>query len=132
MRHITDHRCAAEPDQLTIYATDPPGADGANHRYEVVSFYAGNNPSHETGDDANPESLVILFQNGPLKEVGRNGVTDGAVLAVLIDRMRGFQAGPYACEENHAVLLHLEAAMYMLHKRTGERAQRGVEGTSAK
>lgn len=36
-------------------------------------------------------STIIRFQNGPIGEVGFNGLTGEALLAVQIDRMRGFQ-----------------------------------------
>ena len=37
----------------------------------------------------------IRFQNGPIAEAGVNGLTHEALLAVLEDRLVGFQSGPY-------------------------------------
>jgi len=51
------------------------------------------------------------------------------VLAVLCDRLRGFQAGQYACKANACALTHLEEAQHWLQQRTIERMRRGVEGT---
>ena len=57
------------------------------------------------------------------------GITHEALLAVLCDRLRGFQAGPYACKANACALTHLEEAQHWLQQRTIERMRRGVEGT---
>lgn len=72
----------------------------------------------------------IEFQRGPIKEVGVNGLTNEALLAILIDRMEGFQSSPFACEENAVALAHLEQAMAAFHVRTKAREARGVEGTN--
>ena len=48
---------------------------------------------------------------------------------MLIDRLRGFQAGPFGCRENALALTKLEEAMHWLHHRTRGRMARGVEGT---
>lgn len=55
-----------------------------------------------------------------------------ALLAVIIDRLQCFQAGPYACRENAIALTKLEEAMMWLQKRTRDRLARGVEGTHEK
>jgi len=55
-----------------------------------------------------------------------------ALLAVIIDRLQCFQAGPYKCRENAIALTHLEDAMHWLQHRTRERMARGVEGTMQK
>lgn len=74
----------------------------------------------------------ITFQNGPIKEAGINGNTQEALLAILIDRLEGFQSGQYACHDNQMALDHLQGARLWLHKRTVDRAARGVEGTLKK
>jgi hypothetical protein len=127
VRTIADHKVNPANDQLTITATDQPGSGGANHRYEIDGFKASKNPSR---DLLQPDaSLVLLFQNGPISEVGVNGLTNEALLAIIVDRMRSFQAGPYACRENALALTKLEEAQHWLHSRTRARMERGVEGT---
>jgi hypothetical protein len=74
----------------------------------------------------------IRFQNGPINEHGVNGISQEALLAVVIDRLRSFQAGPYACRENATALTKCEEALMWLKLRTQRRIDRGVEGTSAK
>lgn len=71
----------------------------------------------------------IEFQDGPIKVAGINGVMDENLLAIVIDRLKGFQSGNYACSENAFALGHLESALDVLKQRTQARIQRGVEGT---
>jgi hypothetical protein len=136
MRIIADHIVEGDSanHQLTIAVTDAPGAGGANHRYEITGFDTASNPSHADaqGYAASYSRELVLFQNGPIQEVGVNGVTHEAMLAIIIDRLRGFQRGPYACRENAIALTHCEDALMWLQRRTRERIRRGVEGTHAK
>ena len=60
----------------------------------------------------------------------RTIVTHEVLLAILIDRLQSFQAGPYACRENALALTKLEEAQHWLQARTKARMARGVEGTS--
>jgi len=73
----------------------------------------------------------VHFQEGPIRETGVNGVSNEALLAVLIDRLETFQKGQFSCPENAKALTKLEEAGLWLHKRTMNRTVRGVEGTSA-
>jgi hypothetical protein len=70
-----------------------------------------------------------LFQNGPIPEKGVNGLTQEVLLEICADRLRSFQAGPYACRENALALTKIEEAQMWLQSRTLKRMQRGVEGT---
>lgn len=128
MRIITDHKVNGLNDAITIIAKDAPGSGGANHDYLLV-LDKGGDPEVT----AAMPSLHIKFQNGPVKSPEDfNGFTNEALLAVLIDRMRGFQSGPFACRENACALTHMEEAMMWLQKRTRDRIARGVEGTLQK
>lgn len=112
---LTDHKVNGLNDAITITADDAPGSGGANHLYSIAldGF----------------KTLRISFQNGPIKEAGFNGISNEALLAVVIDRMRGFQSGPFACRDNDQALAKLEEGLAWLLKRTRERMARGVEGT---
>lgn len=131
MREITEHRVNPANDRLKIEVTDVPGAGGANHRYEISGFDTSHNPSSKDlhGYVSSFARHIVLFQNGPIPEVGVNGVTHEALLAIVADRLRSFQAGPYACSENAHALAKLEEAQEALHSRTRARMARGVEGT---
>ena len=126
MRTIDDHKVNPANDVLTITVSDEPGSGGANHHYDVSGFDAATNPSSPSGSIT---GQCILFQNGPIAEVGVNGLTHEALLAIVADRLRSFQKGPFSCKANACALTHIEEAMHWLQQRTIERMRRGVEGT---
>lgn len=133
MRNLTDHIVSGDQAvQLRVEAMDEPGPGGANHAYQIRGMDHSKNPSatHTAGIPFGME--FILFQNGPIKEAGVNGITQEALLAIVIDRLRSFQAGPFSCRENAIALTHCEEALMWLQRRTVERIKRGVEGTNQK
>ena len=108
MRELNEHKINPGNDTLTITVLDEPGHGGASHAYDIE------------GGEAVPTHL--RFQNGPISAdgTGVNGITHEALLAVLCDRLRGFQNGPYACKANACALTHLEEAQHWLrHERSG-------------
>lgn len=125
MPEITDHIVNPANDRLKITTADSPGAGGAHHAYVITGYDSSSNPSaNDQGDEC-----WIFFQNGPITVAGVNGITQEALLAIVADRLRSFQAGPYACIENAQALGYVEAAMNVLKSRTLARMARGVEGT---
>lgn len=133
IRFLTDHVVNNANKELTVAVMDGPGAGGASHHYHITGFDTGSNPScpfkRRHGQSA--QHATILFQNGPIQESGVNGITHEVLLAILADRLRSFQVGPYQCEENAAALVHIESARLALMSRTMKRQERGVEGTHA-
>lgn len=115
-REITTHLVEGH-ESVRVFCLDGPGAGGASHEYVVKP------PDGRLGEFVCP----IVFQDGSPKD-GFNGVTNEALLAVLIDRLTGFQAGPFACTENSIALSMLQEAMKFLKQRTEQRIKRGVEG----
>lgn len=128
MRNLTDHLVNPANDKLIVQVLDEPGQGGACHSYYVGGFDISTNPSAIEGKDYH----YILFQNGPISEegVGVNGITHEVLLAIVADRLRSFQKGPYSCKANACALTHIEEAMHWLQQRTLERMRRGVEGTN--
>lgn len=120
MRYLTQHIVEGDSanHQLIVEVLDEPGSGGANHAYCIKN-------------NLDTPLTNIGFQNGPIKEAGINGVTHEALLAILIDRMEGFQAGPYKSVENEHALKSLRDALAYLQARTKARIARGVEGTHA-
>lgn len=118
MRTITDHIVNPANDLIAVEVLDEPGAGGANHEYAVVL--------------PNGKTTSISFQNGPIAESGVNGLTQEVLLAIVADRLRSFQAGPFACRENALALTKIEEAQHWLQSRTLARMRRGVEGTHQK
>jgi hypothetical protein len=126
MREITGFAINPANEKLKIEVTDEPGAGGANHRYIISGFDLATNPSGKGIDGS--YGLPVIFQNGTIPENGVNGVTQEALLAIVIDRLRSFQAGKFACRENALAVTKLEEAMHWLQHRTRSRIDRGVEG----
>jgi len=129
MRELNEHKVNPANDVVQILVTDEPGAGGANHRYEISGFDTGTNASLEPANGVPRDRMVILFQNGTIPENGTNGVTHEVLLAIVADRMRSFQKGPFACKANACALTHIEEAQHWLQQRTIERMRRGVEGS---
>ncbi len=105
-----------------VEAMDERGQGNANHIYRVTTVV----PPEEDCCLLN----TIEFQNGPIKEFGVNGVMNEDLIAIVIDRMRGFQSGKYSCRDNAMALAKLEEALMWLRNRTNNREARGVEGTN--
>ena len=126
MREITSHRINPANDRLKVEVTDEAGSGGANHRYVVSGFATASNPS---ANATTAERAEFLFQNGPINEAGVNGLTHEVLLAIVADRLRSFQQGPFASRYNALALTHIEDAQNWLNRRTLERMRRGVEGT---
>ena len=47
---------------------------------------------------------TVLFQDGPVAEVGVNGCHNEDLIAIVIDRLQHFQRGDFACRENALAL----------------------------
>ncbi len=132
MRKLTDHKLNGLNDALEILVLDEPGQGGACHRYAIrpIDPITTSDP---TGSSQRSRACCdINFQNGPINEHGVNGISGEALLAIVIDRLRGFQAGEFATRENACALIHLETSLLWLQKRTRDRTARGVEGTNSK
>lgn len=103
-----------------VYASDYIGPGGAHHNYDIV---------HK--EEGKPDRFLatLNFQDGPIKEAGINGVMDENLIAIVIDRLQGFQTGDYKSRYNAIAITKLEEALMWLQKRTRDREARGVEGT---
>jgi hypothetical protein len=118
MRELLIHKVEGNGPEARVYAV--PGKEG--HAYSIT---------WQNGDDSTTRRYCeIEFQNGPVREVGLNGIQSEHLLSVLIDRLRFFQSGAYSCRENAIALTKLEEALYWLQSRTRSRVARGVEGTN--
>ena len=105
---------------LAIAAGKERGPGNARHSYAVLS------------QDGEQKLALIDFQKGPIKETGVNGVQNEQLLAIVADRLIGFQAGEFACPENQKALESVLLALSTLQMRTEIRKARGVEGQSVK
>lgn len=98
-----------------VFATDEPDY-GACHEYVILTGI-----SQSVGN--------VKFQKGPVKEHGVNGCFHEDLIAIVIDRLQGFQSGDFPCRENDLAVTKLEEALHWLNHRTNDRVKRGVEGT---
>lgn len=120
---ITDHQTPGDEANARITITaderDPANA-GASHIYEV--------------DETRPTGHSLLrFQRGPLHAPeSEHGITIEALIAVAIDRLRGFQTGEHHCRENALALTHFEQGLHWLRARTLARIAAGIEGTNSR
>ena len=129
-RYITTHKVNGVNDGIDILVADEKGAGGANHRYEITGFDTDTNPSSTSvgGYKTRFTKQAIIFQNGPIKEAGINGITQEILLAIVEDRLACFQAGPFASQYNADALDYVRKALASLKRRTEDRLARGVEG----
>lgn len=111
-----DHHASPVTQQLRVRVMDKPGPGGAPHDYLI-----------EQRDGR--RSWLINFQNGPLGEVGVNGLTHEVLIAIVMDRLDCFQKGDFACQENAEAFHHLDMALGWLGSRTKRRVGQGIEGT---
>ena len=109
-----------------VYRDGVIGPGRAYHEYNV--YMAGA----DVNGDAEP-LIVIQFQEGPRKlEHSQHGVLDCDLLEIVRDRLRAFQAGPFACRENACALTHIEEALMWMNRRVEDRIARNVLGTENK
>lgn len=101
------------------------GPGNAHHNYLIRQKPVESDGLVQSG----PPFVYIRFQDGPIKESGVNGVMDENLLAIVIDRLQGFQSGKFACEENQRALDFIQLGLQTLQLRTQNREKRGVEGT---
>jgi hypothetical protein len=113
-RRIQGHIPAAgrQREELEISVGDDPGPDGVCSRYDIVNVDFEKHPAYEGrhGYGSGRGRLVVLFQQGDPDEVGLNGVTEEALLAIVVDRLRertkvsapnlsGVRQAMYDCEK---------------------------------
>lgn len=90
-----------------------------------------NAPHHFTVSSVEGKVLdEIHFQEGPIKEVGINGLNNEDLLLMVVTRLEAFQNSDYRCEENQEAIDAIYEAVDALRRRTNKRVDRGVEGTS--
>lgn len=127
MRELTSHKAIGPVNaKLQVQAIGELSLGGAPMRYDITGFDASTNPARlgsldpkiEHGDECNPVSrLPLIFQSGEPGEVGFNGITMEALLAVIEDRLAHFQQGPYPCPENDLAREYVLSAIHALEDR---------------
>ena len=111
-----------EDENLQVYVNDETGAGGACHKYSIVK----REIDPEKGGQQ--ELGYASFQNGNIIENGVNGITNEALLAIVIHRLKGFMRGPFPSIYSDKALRFTKKALRWLERRTLDRKARGVEG----
>ena len=106
--------CSSDLVAVNAFTSNPDGKDVTGHVYQVL---------------IGPKSTILEFQDGPVLEqgVGVNGLTNEALLAVLIHRTQVLNTR-FPCRENALAITKMEEALMWFEKRTADRRARGVEG----
>jgi len=104
------------PTNVAALDERDPKAGNASHAYGIQ--YGGPK-----------DVLHIHFQHGPRGVEGSTpGVFDDDLLAIIEDRLKGFQDGPFACQENGCALDSIRHARHFLGLRVARRIAQGVLG----
>lgn len=105
-----------------LYAADDKGVGGAPHEYVIV---------HARHDEEVPAHIQeINFQKGHRNDPeARSGVIDSDLLEIVRDRLKGFQEGEFATDDNARALVHVEEALRFMNKRVEDRINRDVLGS---
>lgn len=74
-------------------------------------------------------SVSFTIQNGPIKEVGKNGCQLTALISVAKTMLEKLNE-KFPCRENAMTITKLDEALMWQDKRTQDRTNRGVEGTN--
>ena len=122
-REPKDIDVSSVPLPTNLILKSLPDSTG-NNLYEISGFDAEHPGGRGPGG-----TILLPFQAGPVPLAGTNGLTIEVLIAVLCDRLQGFQNSPFACERNARALHHLNAAKLELNLRTLERLSAGKEGT---
>lgn len=113
MRELTSHKVEGTANHVIVEQLSDPGAGGACHTYRLTPLPA----------EGQRDSVTLKFM-----QIGKPGITNEALLAIVADRLNGFQSGEFACDENQEALEHTAAALEALKRRTADRVSRKVEG----
>lgn len=115
---------------LDNYVKKPEDVIHTDHNgVEVIHLVDAVHPAGHRYVIQHPDYFAseVLFQNGPVKEVGINGITNEALLAVVLHRLRELNK-QFPCRENSLAITNIEQGVMWLEARTKDRIQRKVEG----
>lgn len=121
-RIIDFHKCEEAPSPIEIVADELNDTNRASHKY-VINVKPEGKPTI---------TQALWFQKGAVIPAGGwNGITDEALLAIVIDRLICHNRGPWPNSFTEGAALKCVEAMELLHARKRKRAAAGVQGMHA-
>jgi hypothetical protein len=117
-KRLTSHNVNGNSHQTVIRPVEESKtAGGAPSQYKVY------------GAEEKYAIQTIDFQDCSVEEFGVVGVTNGVLIAIVMDRLESFQQGATPCDENKDALANLKDALFFLQSRTKDRIRRQVIDT---
>lgn len=122
-REVTHHRSGqADLHQNIVIMAGEPGLGGASTEYSV----------RMKDGDMGFDIARLTFQTKCVETPDQiDGLTNETLLAIVQDRLEGFQAGKYPCPENESALVNVKMALHQLHQRTHRRIASGLHNKKA-
>jgi len=77
--------------------------------------------------EVNGNKITLTIQDGPIKEVGVNGVQVTDMLAYTNEIYKSLNDA-FSCRENSLTIIKIEEALHWQEARTKDRERRNVEG----
>jgi len=108
---IESHKVEGYPSP-DIETMGMPGSAGAHYGY-CLSW-----PRKMLGEETEQSTVALRFQHGdPRGTDGINGLSETALVAIVMHRLNGFQSRKFKCKENEEALEKLASALYWLRCR---------------
>lgn len=116
MREITSHQTDRfNREHIKIHAINTVGAAEPNREY-VVTVGIPPQTSEQEAEIVGEQTLY--FQNGSYANSRPNGLTDEALIAILIDRLQGRQRGKSSRQVALAITKLEEAGLWLSASRS--------------
>ncbi len=103
--------------------------DHLKKAYQILEGKEINNSNYHFGNFVylNKAEVTFNIQDGPIKEVGVNGVQVSDMLEFCLEVFKSLNE-TFPCRENNITITKLEEALHWQDHRTKDRIKRQVEG----